>query len=68
MSTSLLYHTSRLNGVNYKSTRYEEGAVIWVVELKHEICRCPKCSSYHHTFKESKRRIIRTVPIVSLVL
>lgn len=65
MSTSLLYHTSRLSGVNYKCTRYENGSVIWVVGLKHEVCRCPKCSSYHHIFKESKSRTIRTVPIGS---
>lgn len=65
MSTSLLYHTSGLNGVNYKSTRYKNSSIIWVVELKDEICRCPKCSSYHHTLKEKKSRIIRTVPIGS---
>lgn len=63
MSTSLLYHTNQLTGVNYKSTRYEGGSIIWVVDLKHEICRCPKCSSYRHIFKESKTRRIRSVPI-----
>lgn len=63
MSTSLLYHTSQLNGVNYKSTRYENGAVIWVVELKREITRCPLCTSYLHIFKEAKTRRVRTVPI-----
>lgn len=65
MSTSLLYHTSRINGVNYKSTRYEGGTVTWIVELQRGICRCPKCSDYRHHFKESKIRRIRTVPIGS---
>jgi transposase len=65
MSTSLLYHTSRINGVKYKATRYEEGAVIWVVELQHGICRCPRCNDYHHNFKERKARKIRTVPMGS---
>lgn len=63
MSTSLLYNTSRINGVKYKKTRYEKGAVIWVVELQHDICRCPQCGDYHHNFKEHKIRRIRTVPI-----
>lgn len=63
MSISLLYHTSGLKGVNYKSTHYEKGAVVWNVELKHDICLCPKCSDFHHTFKEKKIRRIRTVPI-----
>lgn len=63
MSASLLYHTSRINGVNYKATRYEGGAIIWVVELQHSICRCPQCNDYCHTFKERKTRRIRTVPI-----
>lgn len=63
MSTSLLYHTNRINGVKYKKTRYEKGAVIWVVELQSSICRCPQCGDYHHNFKEQKTRRIRTVPI-----
>lgn len=63
MSTSLLYHTNRINGVKYKTTRYEKGTVIWEVELQHGIHRCPKCSDYHHNFKERKTRKIRTVPI-----
>jgi transposase len=63
MSISLLYHTSGLKGVNYKSTHYEKGAVVWNVELKHDICLCPRCSDFHHTFKEKKTRRIRTVPI-----
>lgn len=63
MSTSLLYHTNRINGVKYKRTRYEKGTVIWVVELRHDICRCPKCSDYHHYLKDCKLRKIRTVPI-----
>ncbi|HNA62348.1 MAG TPA: ISL3 family transposase [Rhabdochlamydiaceae bacterium] len=63
MSTSLLYHTNRINGVKYKATRYEGGAVIWEVELQKGIQRCPKCSDYHHNFKERKTRKICTVPI-----
>jgi transposase len=63
MSTSLLYHTNRINGVKYKRTRYEKGAVIWVVELQRSISRCPHCGDYHHNFKEQKTRRIRTVPI-----
>lgn len=63
MSTSLLYHTNRINVVKYKRTRYERGAVIWVVELQRNICRCPRCNSYHNNFKESKTRRIRTIPI-----
>lgn len=63
MSTSLLYHTSHINGVNYKSTRYEGNSIIWVVELKHSIYRCPQCGDYHHNFKERKIRRIQTVPI-----
>ena len=63
MSTSLLYHTNRINGVKYKRTRYEKGAVIWVVELQHDVCRCPQCSCYNHNLKECKTRRIRTVPI-----
>lgn len=63
MSTSLLYHTNRINGVKYKRTRYEKGAVIWVVELQHDICRCPKCNDLRHYLKDCKLRKIRTVPI-----
>ncbi len=65
MTTSLLYHTSRVNGVNYKSTLYEENAVIWVVELRHGLYRCPRCKDQHHNLKERKTRRIRTVPIGS---
>ena len=63
MSTSLLYHTNRINGVKYKATRYEKGAVIWEVELEHGIHLCPECKDFHHNFKERKTRAIRTVPI-----
>jgi transposase len=65
MSTSLLYHTNKINGVNYKTTRYEDGAVIWVVELQKGINCCPRCRDYHHNFKERKIRRVRTVPIGS---
>ncbi|CCB91985.1 hypothetical protein WCH_BJ08700 [Waddlia chondrophila 2032/99] len=63
MSTSFLYHTNRINGVKYKRTRYEGGAVIWVVELQSGVYRCPQCGGYHHNFKERKTRRIRTVPV-----
>jgi len=34
MSTSILYHTNGINDVQYKATRYEEGAIIFEAEMK----------------------------------
>lgn len=63
MSTSLLYHTNCINGVKYKTTRYESNAVIWVVEQSSDSLCCPQCKSFRHNFKDHKVRRIRTIPI-----
>ena len=63
MSTSMLYHTNSISGVNYKTTRYESGCIIWEVEVRHQIYRCPHCAPHLHNLKDKKMRRIRTVPI-----
>ena len=45
MSTSLLYHGFGIRGYRYQSTKYEKGAVIFVISQPWESCRCAVCGS-----------------------
>lgn len=65
MSTSLLYHAFGCRDYTYKSTRYEEGAVIFAVEPKKRLYRCPDCRSRDVIRKGKRMRRIQSVPIGS---
>ncbi len=61
MSTSILYHTNGINGVQYKATRYEKGAVIFEAEMRPGII-CSKCGHLYSQCKGKKTRRLRMVP------
>lgn len=61
MSTSILYHTNGINGVQYKATRYEKGAVIFEAEMRSGVI-CNKCGHLYSQCKGKKIRRFRMVP------
>lgn len=63
MSTSILYHGWGMIGYKYKTTRYEGGAMVFVVQPKKELAYCPVCESRDVTFRGTKTRQFRTLPI-----
>jgi transposase len=66
MSTSFLYHSNSVRGVQYKTTRYEGRSMIFEAELRRDYVRCPSCShhAFHHS-KGNKQRQLRLLPIGS---
>lgn len=62
MSTSILYHTNGISGVQHKATRYEAGAIIFEAEMNRKCHLCPLCSHLHSHVKERKIRRFRMVP------
>ena len=65
MSTSNLYHAHGIKGVQYKSTRYEKGAIIYSAEMKQKELACPKCANCSSHFKGQKTRRFRITPVGS---
>ena len=61
MSTSILYHTNGINGVQYKATRYEKGAVIFEAEMRTGAL-CKKCGNLRTRRKGKKTRRFRMIP------
>lgn len=65
MSTSNLYHAHGIKGVEYKSTTYEKGSVVYHTEMVHQRICCSKCNSQNSCFKGQKIRRFRMTPIGS---
>jgi len=63
MSTSILYHGWGLVGYDYRSTRYEGGAMIFCVEPKDQTVCCPECGREHVVRRGAKVRQFRALPI-----
>ncbi|MBF0502727.1 MAG: ISL3 family transposase [Candidatus Riflebacteria bacterium] len=63
MSTSILYHGWGMIGYNYRTTRYEAGAMVFVVQPKGKIICCPECQRVDVTLRGTKTRQFRTLPI-----
>lgn len=63
MSTSILYHGWGLVGYDYRSTRYERGAMIFSVEPKDQTVCCPECGQEHVIRRGAKVRQFRALPI-----
>lgn len=62
MTTSLLYHAYGINGVEYKSTKYDVGQVIIAAEMTHNSICCPKCRHYRGIFRGKKVRRFHLPP------
>ncbi len=62
MSTSLLYHAYSIKGVQYKSTVYEKGTIIFITEMTRKYAICPKCKNFHTIFKGKQKRRFHMIP------
>ncbi len=65
MSTSNLYHAHGIKGVEYKSTTYQEGTIVYHTEMVHQKICCPKCNSQNSHFKGQKTRRLKMTPVGS---
>ena len=65
MSTSFIYHALGLRDQNYKSTIYNDGAVIFEITPKSKALRCPQCNTKNVIKRGKVIRNIRTIPIGS---
>ena len=63
MSTSLLYHAFGLNDFNYVRQRFVDGGVVFTVDPKPKMIRCPDCDSFDIIRRGCFERQLRTVPI-----
>ncbi|MFO7785875.1 MAG: ISL3 family transposase [Desulfatiglandales bacterium] len=63
MSTSLLYHGFGLTGYDYVNTKYQGGAVTFMVEHKPFSLHCPECHSRKLKRRGTIPRFFRTLPI-----
>ena len=63
MSTSLLYHGFGIRGYRHVRTRYEEGAVVFVIEQPREDYRCSHCGSDKVHSRGTTSRRFRCVPL-----
>jgi transposase len=63
MSTSLLYHAFGIEGYHYRSTHFQEGAVLFRVEQPRDRLRCPACHSDDVWVRGHEERTFRVVPI-----
>jgi transposase len=61
MSTSLLYHAYGINGVQYQSTKFEEGNITIYAEMTKQHSQC-NCGCLHTHFKGQKRRLFKMIP------
>ena len=65
MSTSILYHAYGIKGVQYKSTQYEKGHIIYSAEMTDQEIPCPKCHCKTSHFKGQKMRQFKMLPVGS---
>lgn len=63
MSTSLLYHGFGVRGYRHLQTRYEGGAVVFVIEQPRQNCRCSQCGSDQVHSRGAVIRRFRGVPL-----
>ena len=64
MSTSLLYHGFGLpTGYEYKSSRFENGSITFVISEKRHALRCSHCNSRLLNMRGSHIRRFRALPI-----
>jgi len=63
MSVSLLYHAFSIRGYRYRATRFEDGAVVFRIEVPRESLKCPACGCGHVHVIERFTRHWRSVPI-----
>jgi transposase len=61
MSTSFLYHSSKVQGVIYEKTIYEKDRIIFKVRPKDSLFVCPKCKSDQVVRNGGKERLIRNL-------
>lgn len=63
MSTSILYHGWGMIGYKYRTTKYENGTMVFVLQPKEEIICCPQCENLDVTYRGTITRKFRTLPI-----
>ena len=63
MSTSLLYHGFGVKGYDHVNTKYQGGAVTFMVEPKPFSLHCPECRSGKVIRRGTIPRFFRTLPI-----
>ena len=63
MSTSFLYHSSKVQGVIYEKTVYEKDRIIFKVRPKESLFVCPKCKSHNVVKNGGSERLIRNLKI-----
>ncbi len=63
MSTSLMYHAFGLVGYDYIRQTYVSGSLIFHVQPKAKMLRCPSCKSKNVLRRGESERWLRTVPI-----
>ena len=64
MATSFLYHAFGTRGYEVLATRYEGGAVVFVLSPREASVRCPHCKRAHFIFKGGRwRDRVQTLPI-----
>jgi transposase len=63
MSTSNLYHAHGIKGVEYKSTSYEKGCIVYRTEMVYQKICCPQCRSQDSHFKGQKTRRFLMTPV-----
>ena len=63
MSTSLLYHGLGVRGYRHLRTRFENGAIVLVIEQPRERYRCSHCGSAKVTSRGRIPRQFRAVPL-----
>ena len=56
MSTSILYHAFRTEGVKYKSTELDGNKIIFHGEIAESHVCCPNCKSRNVSFKDHRER------------
>jgi transposase len=63
MSTSLLYHAFGLKGCYYSRTDYQQGSILFHLDLYDDQLRCSRCHSSEVIRRGSQERVFRAVPI-----
>lgn len=63
MSTSLLYHAFSLHNFDYVRQHFVDGGVVFTVDPKPKIIRCPDCESFNIIRRGCFERRLRTIPI-----
>lgn len=62
MSASMLHYAHGLRGIQYKSTKYTAGSIIFTAILDQAFEMCPLCNSSCLNFKDSKVRPFQMCP------